>query len=238
MRNSRAARRFATRLRAADAKAGVRTIAAQEHVEDFCAREGISFPDPSARDRVSASFRVSDADPVSTIVRETRYADYAVMARASTYNGLPRDFLGQVLTAAGKPVLIAGRQPPQTLTGTILVCWRETAEAARALLAAQPLLRQAQQVVVCHVREGEGQGAEGAEEIAARLSRNGVPAVTNVIERQGAKVQDLLAKAAQDCGADLVVMGAYGHSRMREAIFGGATQAAIEESDRPVLLMH
>jgi nucleotide-binding universal stress UspA family protein len=74
--------------------------------------------------------------------------------------------------------------------------------------------------------------------VVRQFSWYGTPAEIQVITPNGRPVQELLAQAAQTCGADLIVSGAYGHSRLREVVFGGCTQSFIRHSDRPVLLMH
>ena len=101
-----------------------------------------------------------------------------------------------------------------------------------------PFLANAKRVFVAAVAE---KGEDVAESLAAavrHLVLHGVPAKERVIKANGGSVPQLLASAAQSCDADLVVLGAYGHSPMREALFGGCTLSFIQHADRPVLLMH
>jgi nucleotide-binding universal stress UspA family protein len=79
---------------------------------------------------------------------------------------------------------------------------------------------------------------EALNDVAAQFRWTGVPAHIRPISSQGRSVADVLASAAEACAADLMVMGAYGHSYMREVIFGGCTQAVIRHAERPVLLLH
>jgi nucleotide-binding universal stress UspA family protein len=119
-----------------------------------------------------------------------------------------------------------------------MVCWRETAEAVRALNAAMPFLANAKRVLITTVAEKDEDVAESMSALVCHLSLHRVPAEVQVIKATGGAVSELLASPAQACGADLVVLGAYGHSRMREALFGGCTQSFIHNAERPVLLMH
>jgi nucleotide-binding universal stress UspA family protein len=118
-----------------------------------------------------------------------------------------------------------------------MVCWRDTPDAARAVVAATPFLERAQRVVFVAIDES-GTARADVEAAAAQFRWNGLPTDTQVIAAAGRPAADLLREAGQVCGADLVVMGAYGHSRVRELIFGGCTRAVLASADRPVLLFH
>jgi nucleotide-binding universal stress UspA family protein len=96
----------------------------------------------------------------------------------------------------------------------------------------------AKRTLVASVVEREGDITDGIRDITRQLAWSGIPAEAKLINPSGRAPQELLADAAKACGADLVVMGAYGHSRLREVLFGGCTQAFIRDADRPVLLMH
>jgi nucleotide-binding universal stress UspA family protein len=106
------------------------------------------------------------------------------------------------------------------------------------LTAAAPFLAEAKRVVFAGVVEKNGDAASALADVVGRFAWHGVPAEIQVITPNGRPVQELLANAAKACGADLIVSGAYGHSRLREVIFGGCTQSFIRHCDRPVLLMH
>ena len=118
------------------------------------------------------------------------------------------------------------------------MCWRETADAARAVAAAMPLLQKAKRVVFASVAGNDGIAPDAIADIARQFSWRGVPVETRLIAPDGRVPQELLSALASEVKADLVVMGAYGHSRMREVLFGGFTQSFIQHADRPVLMMH
>jgi nucleotide-binding universal stress UspA family protein len=119
-----------------------------------------------------------------------------------------------------------------------MVCWRETPDAARALGVAMPLLTKAERVVFAGVQEKANHLEDALDDVAAQFRWSGVPAEVCVIPSNGRPIAEALAATAEACAADLMVMGAYGHSHMREVIFGGCTQAMIRHAQRPVLLLH
>ena len=118
-----------------------------------------------------------------------------------------------------------------------MVCWKEAAEAVRAMSAAMPYLTKANRVVVVSVAENDDP-AEALRDVARQLAWNGVRAETHVVTPNGTAIPELLASEAQKCSADLMVMAAYGRSRMREILFGSCTHSVIRNADRPVLLRH
>jgi nucleotide-binding universal stress UspA family protein len=119
-----------------------------------------------------------------------------------------------------------------------MVCWKESAEAARAVNAAMPFLIHARRVVIASVAETGESLAEALSDVARQLAWNGVRAELRPLVAAGAAIPGVLASAAQDCNADLMVLGAYGHSRMREILFGSCTRSVIHDAGMPVLLMH
>jgi len=216
-----------------------RSAAALQHVVDFCGRAKIEFSGAAADARaVTASCREEKGVALERIMFHARHGDLVVMGRSHKPNGLPQDFLESLLLGCGRPILIAGATPSETVTGTIMVCWRESADAARAVTAAAPFLTQAKRVVFVGVAEKGQDTAAALDDIVRQFAWRGVPAAAQVITPNGRPVQELLATAAEGCKADLVVSGAYGHSYLREMVFGGCTQSFIRHADRPILLMH
>jgi nucleotide-binding universal stress UspA family protein len=225
-------------LKALEISAQARSTDARQHFNDFCGRSHIEVRDvPAPSQDVTASWHEGEGPALKTILQHARHSDLVVIGRARKANGLPVDFIEELLVNCGRPVLIANSTARPKLTGTVMVCWKETPESARAMSAAMPYLTRADHVVVVGVAESEDPaGLMGG--VARQLAWNGIRAETRVITRHGAAVPEALASAAQECNADLIVMGAYGRSRMRELLFGSCTQAVIRDADRPVLLMH
>jgi nucleotide-binding universal stress UspA family protein len=225
-------------LRDLDAKAQTRSTLAAQHFRDFCARSTVDICDsPVLTKGVTASWHEEDGHALKRIMFRARHNDLVIAGRAKSANGLPADFLEQLLVGGGRPVLIAGSSPTPTLTGTIMVCWKESPEAARAVNAAMPFLMQAKRVVLVSVAEDGEDVTESLSEVARQLAWNGIRSEIRTIAANGA-VPAILSSAAQDCGADLVVLGAFGRSRMHEILFGSCTQSMVRTADRPVLLMH
>jgi nucleotide-binding universal stress UspA family protein len=228
-------------LRDLDAQAKTRSAVAAQHFRDFCARSTVEICDvPGSAKGVTASWQAEDGHALRRIMFHARHNDLVVVGRAKTANGLPADFLEELLLGCGRPVLIASSAPGRAPapTGTIMVCWKESAEAAHAVNAAMPFLIHARRVVIASVAETGENLAEALSDVARQLAWNGVRAELRPLVAAGAAIPGLLASAAQDCNADLMVLGAYGRSRMREILFGSCTRSVIHDAGMPVLLMH
>ncbi len=179
--------------------------------------------------------------------------DFAADARLVdlTILGQPRDgdpLVGQYalvercLFASGRPVMIAPAAPADSrLDGTIVAAWDGSAEAARAFSDALAFLKAAKRVVlvVC-VQDGRGEGAEPPiDPMIGHLARHGVRVeVAKVPESEGADIGRLLLLRAKDLQADMIVMGAFHHSRWREFILGGVTLTMLEEANIPLFMAH
>jgi len=143
---------------------------------------------------------------------------------------------------AGRPLLVVPDQCDWLDLRSVLVAWKDTAEARRAIADALPLLRLAKDVTVAEViEEGDGRTAVQSQigDVVAWLARHAIAATERVGDRKregGAATA--LDEIAGDVGASLIVAGAYGHSRFRELILGGVTQHLVTQSARCVLLSH
>jgi nucleotide-binding universal stress UspA family protein len=213
-----------------------RSTAAHAGFAAFCAQFNLPIvAHPSGYRGVTASLREESGD-AKQLVRAARHSDLVVLGRHAHADGLPPDFIDHVLLRSGRPVLLAPAKQPRTLTGTIMVCWNETAEAARAVAAALPLMAKSRHVVIANVRERAHLPASGINDVVRHLAWYDVDA--DVRRLDGSTAGERLAAAARECAADLVVLGAYGHSRTRELLFGGCTQHFLEDAESAVLLMH
>jgi nucleotide-binding universal stress UspA family protein len=222
-----------------DTKAQTRAELAARHFREFCAKANVEIRDAPVRtEAVTASWREEDGSALPRILFHARHHDLVVVGRAKSANGLPSDFLDQLLVGCGRPVLIAGPATRSAVGGTVMVCWKESSEAARAVNAAMPLLRHARQVVVVSIAENGDDPAEALAGVARHLAWNGVTAELRTIPSSGGGIPALLSATAHECGADLVVLGAYGHSRVHEILFGSCTQSVIRNAETSVLLMH
>src|SRR5262249_54058983 len=157
-----------------------------------------------------------------------RHSDLVVMGRAKQKQGLPQDTLERLVMNCGRPMLVVASEAPKQLTGTIMVCWKESGNAARAVAAATPILSKARRVVFTSIQERDDGVTEAVNDIARQFAWNGVKAEARIVSADNRKIPDVLTAAANDCGADLVVMGAFGRSRARQLLFGSCTEAFIQ----------
>jgi nucleotide-binding universal stress UspA family protein len=148
----------------------------------------------------------------------------------------------RVTLASGRPILVvpyAGHFA--TLGQRVLVGWDASREATRAVGDAMPLLAAAEQVTVLAIDPQAGPGGHGelpGADISLHLARHGVKAVIERTVSADVPIGDVLLSRAADLGADLLVMGAYGHSRARELLLGGATRTVLGSMTLPVLMSH
>lgn len=176
------------------------------------------------------------------LAREARSADLVIVAASQGSSALDttrqvdvRDLVMQV----GRPVLIVPEGAPRPGFERVLVGWKDTREAQRVVLDALPLLARARQVTLAAVAL-EGELAEiGKEiaEVAGWLKLHGVEARPHIAPARGAHA-NVLSALADDLAADLIVAGAYGHSRQQEWMFGGVTTELLTQTRRCSLLSH
>ncbi len=167
-----------------------------------------------------------------------RLFDLIVTGRVVRYADFDwRSTCEAALFESGRPVLLVPESLQTSLGRRILVSWNGSTETARALAMSMPLLSLAEQVRVLTVAGAMVSGPDG-EAITQHLKRNGVNAESVHVERgEPSPGKQILAEAAS-FDADLVIKGAYTHSRLREMIFGGATSHLLTEAKIPLLLVH
>ncbi len=192
--------------------------------------------------RWSVELAVAQMGGVSTLIgMRARFADLTVLTKP--YGDQASADAEAVVEAAlfegCCPVLILpGTGLPDTLGGNILVAWNQSNEALNTVRRALPLLKAADSVEITVV-DPPAHGAEGSDPggaLCQMLTRHGVNANIAVLAKTQPLVSDVLMQRATEIGADLMVMGAYGHSRFREAILGGATRSILEKATRPVFM--
>ncbi|MEQ9639733.1 MAG: universal stress protein [Alphaproteobacteria bacterium] len=196
---------------------------------------------------VSIEWRKEDvADFVATysVVKHVRHADLLVIGQSEPDKARSggADLPEAVVLGAGRPVLmtpyIGVRQP---IGENVLVAWNGSREATRAVHDAMPLLEKAKNVVVMSVNAAHGSGDYGpvpGADIAAHLARHGVKVDVQRMESDDVDPGNLILSRISDLGSDLLVMGAYGRSRLREMILGGVSREVLRHMTVPVLLSH
>ena len=218
------------RLRSVDGARGVRDFCDQWHIPL------IEAPAPGLP--VSASYCEEAEHAEQRLIERARHHDLVVMARPTRPNGLPPDLLEGLLRQTGCPILLAAARPPTRLTGTIMVCWKDAPEPARALTAALPLLRQSDRVVAVTVAADDAAAVNGPESVARHLAWHGIRADAQIIAAAGRSVASALESAAKACGACLLIMGSYGHGRAYEVLFGSCTETLVRNPELPIFLLH
>jgi len=215
---------------------------AAEHFELFCREHRIDRREsPEACDTVSARWLEDKDGTGDQLVSHARHSDLIVMGRPRHVDYMPMMLLEDLLVGCGRPIIIAPESPPKALTGTILVGWKETPESARALGAAYPLLEKAKQVVLLNIAEEGSANAsdhKSLAHLAQQLRWHGIAAEPRLIpHRSKEELARQLRGVAAELNADLLVVGGFGHSRLRELIFGGMTQSLLESAGVPVFMM-
>lgn len=226
----------------------------------FAGSPGVEMAEMYARSRERAQDRVREMKAL--IEREGVKAEATSLV--STYSGLPRAFgglarfsdlviLGQPSVSGSEqvtnnliegalfdgdaPALICPASMPKMPGKAVVIGWNGDREALRAVRKAMPLLQQANTVEIAVVDPSGVEGEPGAD-LALLLARHGVDVEINVPARAGQSVSEVLRQRARDRDADLLVMGAYGHSRFREYVLGGVTRDILADTPVPVLMAH
>jgi nucleotide-binding universal stress UspA family protein len=219
-------------------EASQREEKAEQLFHGFCEREGLVLQDaPSGPPGPSAQWlREVGAEPY-WIAEYGRAADLLVIGRPGRDEGVSLDTIEGALIDSGRPLLLPPAASLTALPETVAIAWKATAQAARALTAASPFLSMAKQIVVLTVAEDQRALEEEADRLMAGLRWHGVPISVRHLRPEAQSAADTLLSAAAEHAA-LLVMGGYGHSRLREWIFGGFTLHVLRGAEVPVLMAH
>lgn len=173
------------------------------------------------------------------VARCARLADLVVVGRPVSDRELPAVMtLNAALMESGRPLLVTPPQMPDVLGRRIAVAWNGSAEAARAVSAALPLLATAEQVHIFSAQESDADPVLAPAELRAYLSWHGINAECHSFTASTTHAGEVLLVEVTRQGCDLVVMGAYTHSRLRQLILGGVTRHMLHHAMVPVLMMH
>lgn len=225
-------------LESLEQDAAARQKKAELAFRDFCEREKLSVSSDLSTNLPSAEWRMEVGDEPAWLAEHGRTADLLVVGRAREGEPVAMDVLEACLMATGRPMLIATDAAPRRLSGTVAIAWKNKSEAARAVAAAQPFVEMADKVIVFSVDEGGGTDEASCERLRYSLSWHNRATTVQRLMRDGRAPAETLLGAARAAGADLLVMGGYGHSRMREVIFGGFTRHMLSGADLPILMAH
>lgn len=176
------------------------------------------------------------------IARQAYYADLVVVGQTNSHDSLPvaGTTKSSILTHAGKPILFIpyiGLKNDE-IGNNILIAWKETKESARAVCDALPVLKAATSVWAISVSKVNSEH-NATDSLGFYLKQHGIDAELHSIFNNGdLSTSDIILNQLSDNGSDLLVMGGYGHSRLREFILGGVTQAILKHMTVPVLISH
>jgi len=194
---------------------------------------------------ITTEWREREGDVAEIASLHARYADMVIVGQvepelhaAHPARALPE----RLLLGVGRPILVVPYASPfKTVGERVLIAWNASREATRAANDALPILQQASQVTVLAINPRGGVSGDGdvpGADLALHLSRHGVKAEASWIQADDVEVAAMLLSRASDCQADLIVMGGYGHSRVREIVLGGATRGILQTMTVPTLMSH
>jgi nucleotide-binding universal stress UspA family protein len=210
---------------------------ARQLFQGFCEREGLPLMDAPPSPGPSAHWVREIGSEPAWIAEYARVADLLVIGRPGEDEGVSLDALETALLESGRPLLIPPAGPLSAVPETIAIAWKATPQTARALTGASPFFSIAKQIVILTVAEDERSPGEEAGRLMAALQWHGLPISIRHLQSDGRSAADTLLSAAAEHAA-LLVMGGYGHSRLRQWIFGGFTLRVLRDADVPVLMMH
>jgi nucleotide-binding universal stress UspA family protein len=213
-------------------------VDAQAALKAAASEAGATIVDkPERRDTVTVSWRDVQGNFVDQVTRAGRLSDLVVFGPlgAEEKIGLS-DAFEATLLETGRPVLLTAQVPPKAFARRIAVGWDGSAQCARAVTASLAFLRKAQAVEVLTVAHGST--AEGLEEVREYLALHGVNATERSVEAGERPVGEVLLESASSAGADLLVLGGYGHTRLRQMFFGGVTRHVVSHTELPLFLVH
>jgi nucleotide-binding universal stress UspA family protein len=200
-----------------------------------------AFEAALARDGIMGEWRQVEGTTREILALHGRYADLLVLGQDDPESD-SAGLLEAVVFDSGRPVLaIPFAGTFKTIGKRVLVGWNASREASRALHDALPLIAKAETATVFlanPTRGLDGHGEEPGADIARHMVRHGLKVEVAKVIAKDVPDSALLLNHASDMGADLLVMGAYGHSRLREFILGGMTRSLLREMTVPVLLSH
>ena len=197
-------------------------------------------------ENVKHEWRTEEGSPGAVMARHARYADLSVVGKGDYDDPVKfphPEIAADLVMTSGRPVIVVPNAGHFDGCGSrILVCWNASREATRAVNDAIPFLQTAEKVTVLAVNPHKSSGGDHGEipsaDIALHLARHGVNAEAASTMASGIEVSDTILARANDLGVDMIVSGAYGHSRTREWIFGGVTESLLSDTTVPTLLSH
>lgn len=212
----------------------------RERFDAFVRDNGLSSAADASTAGLCARWVEDEAPGIGIFGQRGRVFDLIVVGRPTPGALTPAmNTLETVLFESGRPILIAPPTAPQSLARHVMIAWNCSTETARAVAFAMPFLQRADRVTVLYVEGALVPGPSG-EDVAAGLRHHGINAdVINAAgKRSPAAAGEVMLAEAAKSGADLLIKGGYTQSRLRQMIFGGATNHILNEAQLPVFMAH
>ena len=205
----------------------------------------VKFSERLRRAGIEGEWRLVEGDAGTTFSLQSRYADLVILGQEDPDSSRGWGWtkvIEETLLTSGRPILVVPYAGQFSELGRhVLVGWNARREAARAVHDAFPLLDKARSVTVLAVdpQPGlDGHGEEPAADLSRHLARHGLPVTAEQTVSDGLDAADVLLNFAADRSIDLIVIGGYGHSRLREIVLGGVTRDLLQRMTVPVLMSH
>lgn len=205
---------------------------------DFCDREKLVQRRAPPADGVSVEWINEIGADHAWIAECGRAADLVVAGRGHAMAGHAMEVLEAALMDTGRPVLIAPAEPPASVGRIVAIAWKDTREAAAAVNAALPFIAKAERVIILTVDEGNSDDDQSPERLQRALRWHNANVLVHRLVIEARSPSETLLRAVGNAESDLLVMGGYGHTRLREAVFGGFTRHVLERATLPVLMAH
>jgi nucleotide-binding universal stress UspA family protein len=226
-------------LESLEAEGEAREQAARRNFDEFCARERLAIADapPGAAEPSAGWLRQMGQEPY-WITEYGRAADLIVVGRSLDGEGAAPETIETAVLESGRPVLIPPAAAITTLPESVVIAWKATREAAHAVTAASPFLNLAKDIHIVTVAESDDLSSEEGGQLMTNLRWRGLRVSAERLQPDDRGAADTLLDEAVRRQA-LLVMGGYGHSRLREWIFGGFTEHVLQRpAPVPVLIAH
>jgi len=222
-----------------DEEADLREKRARALFDRFCAGEGLAIADaPPGQAAPTAQWTQLVGAEAFWLTEHGRAADLIVIGRSTDGDGVAPETIETALLGSGRPVLIPPMAGMTALPETIVIAWKATREAAHAVTAALPILQLAKEIRILTVAEEGDLSSEEGTQLMTNLRWGGLRVSAERLQPDEHSPADTLVHAAAASRA-LLVMGGYGHNRLREWIFGGFTRHVLQTAaEVPALIVH
>lgn len=206
--------------------------------QTFCTTAHIPITGEPDNSPVSAEWCVETGSEPAVTARHGRTADLIVACRERDQYTSGLDVLEAALLQTGKPVLIVPNQMTTFATDVVAIAWKSSPEAAKAVTAALPFIERTARIVVLSVGEDDTPRRDECAKLVRALRWHNTHVEAQALEPKAEDPFQTLLSAVHHTGAELLVMGGYGHSRLREVVFGGFTRRVLHAAPVPVLIAH